>query len=184
MFRKFTVLGRHFTRAIRSAVLVALAIAMAVPPIAFAQAIRRTDDLTRILGAGGAADLLEGLSTPQSKEDAVLTEQELADQLLGVEGKEEKVEEVKPRIAGGETLLVTATFDETPYADEESRDAALNLFDSDIYKARLLGRNTFLLEDNGLLKLPGLTEVPLAGLTEEEAGLRLMAEPMLAPLAI
>jgi protein involved in polysaccharide export with SLBB domain len=143
----------------------------------------QTNDLARILGEGGAADLVEGLTTPRSKQDAVLTDERLSE-LPRVVERLEAEEEEELRIEGGETLIITANFDDERFVAEEARLAAVSEFTSDIYRAKFLGRNTFLLEQNGVLKLPGVTSVPLAGLLEEEAALRLMAEPALAPLAI
>jgi protein involved in polysaccharide export with SLBB domain len=49
---------------------------------------------------------------------------------------------------------------------------------------RLLERNPYRLNRNGELLLPGFAAMPLAGLSEEQASLRLMAEPGLQKLVI
>jgi protein involved in polysaccharide export with SLBB domain len=191
----FTVLGRDFISGIKPAVLAGLAIALAAPSVALAQSSGRTGAQLRNLSEESTAELLQSLlPTPQSKQDAVSTDEELLEQLLDIEAEEEEEE---LRIAGGETLLITANFDDERFfvderfADSRSinealveRDEALVDFSSDIYRAKLLGRNIFRLQPDGVLELPGVASIPLLGLSEEEAALRLLAEPMLAPLAI
>jgi polysaccharide biosynthesis/export protein len=48
----------------------------------------------------------------------------------------------------------------------------------------LEGRHTVILDDQGRLSLPGLRDVPLAGLDGDQAALRLMAEPRLGGLFV
>ena len=194
----FRVLGRDRISGIKSAVLAGLVVAIGMPSITLAQT---TSDLNRLLGDEGAAELLEGLSQAQTKQEAVLGDEPPPPPELTPEEQWQQ-QQLEIRIEGGETLIMTANFDslrlfgdglnlgsqrlfdEERMAAEDSMREAINEFSSDIYKSKLLGRNTFVLEQTGVLKLPGVTSVPLAGLTEEEAALRLMAEPALALLAI
>ncbi|MEJ2161653.1 MAG: SLBB domain-containing protein, partial [Chromatiales bacterium] len=46
--------------------------------------------------------------------------------------------------------------------------------------SRVAGSRTFVLDDNGVLLLPGIESIPLLGLTESDIELRLGAEPLLA----
>ena len=173
---------------IRSAVLVAMAIAFAAPVAALAQGLSsdQAEALMQSLGEEATADLLQSMiPAPESKQQAVSSEVLGTEQAAGTGAEQEAQPEWwEWRIKGGETLLVTATIDKEKFPDEEALDAATLEFTRDFYRAKLLGRNTFVLERNGVLELSGVTSVPLTGLSVEEAGLRLMAEPMLAPLTI
>ena len=56
--------------------------------------------------------------------------------------------------------------------------------DDDERKATINARNPYVLDRNGALRMPGIAPVSLAGLTEEQALIRLRAEPALAGLEI
>lgn len=66
--------------------------------------------------------------------------------------------------------------------DAESEDARRLM--ADINRSRIIGSHFFELDKHGVLELPGIASIPLAGLTAEEAAIRLGSEPMLAPLEI
>lgn len=179
---------------IRSAVLAGLVFA-SVASIALAQGLssKQAETLMQSLGEDRTSVLLESLvPEPQSKQEAVSANQDRVEQLRSVEFGgveeilqiEEALRQMESRVEGAAFLLITANIDEEKFPDEKSRDEASLAFNGDIYRAKLLGRNTFHLQPGGVLILPGVASIPLAGLTEEEAALRLMAEPMLAPLAI
>jgi len=74
-------------------------------------------------------------------------------------------------IEGGETLVVELTFKLELQPDEI--ETALQ--DPDL--RAVIGSQYYQLDSDGLLELPGLARVPLAGLTEEEIAKRLGAEP-------
>ncbi len=171
---------------IRSGLLAGLLVAIGVPSIAMAQTSDQTKALVRSLGEDASAKILERLiPEATSKQEATARAEALLEDLDASEAEEEKAEEEeRPRIEGGETLLVTTAIDAGKFPGGGALDAATLEFTSDAYRARLLGRNTFVVEQNGVLELPGVTSVPLGGLLPEQAALRLMAEPMLAPLSI
>ncbi len=135
---------------IKSAVLAGLVVALGMPSITLAQSGERAEALARGLGADASAELLEGLiPSPLSKQEATDRDAALLEQLDAIEAEEE--EEENPRIEGGETLLITANIDVEKFSWQEALDAATLEFTSDPYKARLLGRNTFVVEQNGVL---------------------------------
>ncbi len=74
-------------------------------------------------------------------------------------------------IEGGETLVVELIF--KLELQPEEIEAALE--DPDL--RAVIGSQYYQLDKDGLLELPGLARVPLAGLTEEEIATRLGAEP-------
>ena len=173
---------------IRSAVLAGTAVALAAPAAVLAQDLssQQAEALMQSLGQEATAELLKSvIPQPESKQQAVSSDVQGTEQLPVIQPQPaEEPGWQEWRIKGGETLLITAGIDAERFPDERALDAATLEFTSDFYRAKLLGRNTFVLEKNGLLTLAGVTSVPLAGLSVEEAALRLMAEPMLAPLAI
>lgn len=105
-----------------------------------------------------------------------------------------------PRLAAGDTVLVTLDFvrerparteivgqgvppvvipaEPAPEYTSEERDK----FNKVIELVR--ERNPYVLDRDGVLQLPGLRPIPLAGLTDQEASSRLRAEPSLFKLQI
>ena len=81
-----------------------------------------------------------------------------------------------PRIAGGDTIVVTGA------RRPDLRPEDLKPFDADPNRTRLVGSHPFVLNAQGILSLPGIADIPLAGLSAEEAEVRLEAEALLAPL--
>lgn len=81
-----------------------------------------------------------------------------------------------PRIAGGDTIVVTAA------RRASLRPEDLERFDADPNRTRLVGSQPFVLNAQGVLSLPGIADIPLAGLSAAEAEVRLEAEALLAPL--
>lgn len=90
---------------------------------------------------------------------------------------EDAEEPTEPRVAGGETLVVT--FD--PSGLEDDALARLRMQPA---LAALSGTRTWLLDNAGELVLPGVATIPLAGLSAEDIVLRLDAEPALSPYTI
>ncbi len=83
---------------------------------------------------------------------------------------------VTPRIAAGDTIVVTGVPRANLAPVERTR------FEADPNRARLIGSRPFVLDARGVLALPGIADVALAGLSAEEAEVRLEAETLLAPL--
>lgn len=80
------------------------------------------------------------------------------------------------RIAGGDTIVVTGA------RRAELRPEDLKRFNADPNRVRLVGSQPFILNPQGVLALPGIADIPLAGLSAAEAEVRLEAEALLAPL--
>ncbi len=74
-------------------------------------------------------------------------------------------------IEGGETLVVDLVF--KPELQPEEIEEALQ----DPVLRAFIGSRYYQLDSDGMLELPGLGRIPLAGLTEEEISTRLGAEP-------
>jgi len=80
------------------------------------------------------------------------------------------------RIRGSDTIVIETRLKEG--ADEVlARDLM-----ADINRSRIIGSHVFELDKRGVLDLPGIASVPLAGLTAAEVGIRLRSEPLLSPL--
>lgn len=83
------------------------------------------------------------------------------------------------RIGPGMTVVVQTSLPKSglppDYIDE---------FNRDVYRVRLLGARAYEVDKDGVLHLPGIADVPLAGLTAEQAATRLKAEPLLDRLNI
>jgi protein involved in polysaccharide export with SLBB domain len=81
------------------------------------------------------------------------------------------------RVSGGETLVIAI-------AMPSGNGTAAELVEDRREVADLVGTRTYDLTDSGMLILPGVANVPLAGLLANEVALRLKAEPLLAPFEI
>jgi len=79
----------------------------------------------------------------------------------------------EPRIIGDDTLVVSSKLKE----DAKSRD--INDFMADPNRSRLLGSRLMKLDRRGILDLPGIASIPMAGLSADDVALRLGAEPLL-----
>jgi len=102
---------------------------------------------------------------------------EFPDSMLPVEPEtEELVPEERP-LAAGDTIILRL---ELPLELSESdRRAELELLEEDERISRLMGAATYRLNASGVLVIPGVARIPLAGLSELEAAERITAE---APL--
>jgi len=85
-----------------------------------------------------------------------------------------------PLFKAGDTLVLSISAREPespalPPAEQEARDALMQ---------RLLNANPYKLDSLGRLVLAGVGEIPLSGLTEQQATTRLAAEPSLSQLSI
>ncbi|CAN5355987.1 SLBB domain-containing protein [soil metagenome] len=95
-------------------------------------------------------------------------DEELRRRLLGLEDEEEDEE---PRVEGDDLLIVNFMLEDDLAADEEL------LVTEDPRLSRLIGSRTYKLDPSGVLTIPGVTTIPLAGLLAEEAASRIEAEP-------
>jgi protein involved in polysaccharide export with SLBB domain len=84
----------------------------------------------------------------------------------------------EPRIEGGDTIVVRTAFKEELDPDE------IKDFLADANLARLLGSRAMRVSKRGVLELPGVASVPLAGLSAEEVAIRLSSERLLDILDI
>jgi len=78
---------------------------------------------------------------------------------------------VEPRFNAGDTLVISFETRETVAADVATTAMLQRLADS----------NPYVLDSSGVLHLPGVQSIPLAGLNVEEASVRMGAEPALRP---
>ncbi|MEM6818431.1 MAG: SLBB domain-containing protein [Pseudomonadota bacterium] len=117
--------------------------------------------------------LLEEFGLPQSanSQPAQLEFPDVTRPLL-----ESPEQDSEPRVAGGETVVIR-------FSEATENEGVVDLELSPEVEL-LLGANVYELSPNGQLELPGVTTVPLAGLTSEEVMLRLSAEPLLEGLDI
>lgn len=83
-----------------------------------------------------------------------------------------------PRAQAGSTIVIS-----TRLKDDIAVEDAADLL-ADVNLVRIVGQHAFRLDKNGVLELPGIASVPLAGLTAEQIAVRLAAEKLLAPLEI
>jgi protein involved in polysaccharide export with SLBB domain len=158
---------------------------IAVPAQTPAQGISAQDlaILQQSLPPEERARLLESVkgraarAAPPTTEEAAATASEASPESEEVVAAEMVAAEVL-RAKGGDTIVVNARF-----KDEIEPEEAVKLL-TDVNFARLVGQNAFRLDRQGLVHLPGVTDVPLAGLTGEEMAIRLSAERRLAPLLI
>jgi len=98
--------------------------------------------------------------------------------LAAIEGLAEEIDSDVLRIQGNDTIVVEVTLK----GGEES--AELRQLMADINRSRIIGSHVFKLDKRGVLELPGIASIPLAGLTAEEVAIRLGSEPLLAPVKI
>jgi len=82
------------------------------------------------------------------------------------------------RVRGDDTLVIEAEFAK----DIDKRK--IDSFTADANRTRILGSRSYRVDKNGVLALPGVATVPLAGLTADEVAVRLQAEPLLEILDI
>jgi len=116
-------------------------------------------------------------STPQATDSA-----------FRLNGSEELEELEEPRIEPNGTLVIETRLaggiDADTDTDSDLEQEALEELNEDVYRVRLLGTRFFEVDQDGILNLPGIASIPLAGLTAEEAAMRLQAEPLLRKLKI
>lgn len=82
------------------------------------------------------------------------------------------------RIGGGDTIVVTTKLKESANAED------VQMLMADINRSRIIGSRVYKLDKLGILDLPGIASIPLAGLTADQIGIRLGSEPLLEPLRI
>lgn len=106
---------------------------------------------------------------PQAVEQPVQSEQMLLPVLEGLEMADEE-----SRLAAENSIVLTLQFPEE--LDVKKRAEIDRRLKEDRWLAELEGSNTFKLDEYGVLHLPGVASIPLAGLTVEEAARRIEAE--------
>jgi len=90
---------------------------------------------------------------------------------------EEEPVDMEPRLGAESSIVLTLQLPED-LAAREKADID-RLLEEDQWLAELKGSNTFELDDDGVLHLPGVASIPLAGLTVDEAARRIVAEDAL-----
>jgi protein involved in polysaccharide export with SLBB domain len=91
---------------------------------------------------------------------------------------EDEIPAVDPR--AGENSRLVINFDQRPFLDEQE----LEEIENDRVLRRIAGSRYYELDDEGVLKLPGLSPIALLGLSSEQIAQRLGAEPDLAKFDI
>jgi polysaccharide export outer membrane protein len=95
----------------------------------------------------------------------------------GMDDEEFELRPRKPKIRARDTVLLEVRLQPVPAgaparsADETDRLEAM--------RGRVTRRNPYKLDGSGVLELPGVAPIPLAGLTEEQANARLNRDPAL-----
>lgn len=135
--------------------------------------------LLDMLPAGQRAVLLDQYRRRQTGQPAQTTATQDPESDAGAATTDEEVRADPRIIQPGDTLIVEVMRTlEDQFAEETAREPSpepANL---------LLGRHTVQLDRYGQLTLPGLDDIPLAGLDSDQAAMRLMAEPPLADTVV
>jgi protein involved in polysaccharide export with SLBB domain len=87
----------------------------------------------------------------------------------------------EPRIAGRDTVLLDAELRELPVGQTRTAEEKTRL---EAMLQRALRGNPYKLDASGVLRIPGVAPIPLAGLTEEQATARLNCDPALSQFEI
>jgi protein involved in polysaccharide export with SLBB domain len=87
----------------------------------------------------------------------------------------------EPRIAGRDTVLLDAELRELPVGQTRTAEEKTRL---EAMLQRALRGNPYKLDASGVLRIPGVAPIPLAGLTEEQATARLNSDPALSQFEI
>ena len=88
-----------------------------------------------------------------------------------------------PNLRGRDTVLLEIDLKTTDAATSRTRTAEQNAQLKETQDLILKG-NPYKLDASGVLRLPGVAPIPLAGLTEEQATARLNSDPSLSPFEI
>jgi protein involved in polysaccharide export with SLBB domain len=88
-----------------------------------------------------------------------------------------------PNLRGRDTVLLEIDLKATDAATSRTRTAEQNSQLKEMQDLILKG-NPYKLDASGVLRLPGVAPIPLAGLTEEQATARLNSDPSLSPFDI
>ena len=88
-----------------------------------------------------------------------------------------------PNLRGRDTVLLEIDLKATDAATSRTRTAEQNAQLKETQDLILKG-NPYKLDASGVLRLPGVAPIPLAGLTEEQATARLNSDPSLSPFEI
>ncbi|MBP6106647.1 MAG: SLBB domain-containing protein [Steroidobacteraceae bacterium] len=124
--------------------------------------------------------------TPGDKDEAADADQEEVPAELGMPGMTAKLPR-EPRIRASDTVLIEAKLRPAAPLVENERSTEKKKERSKEETARLqamldrvLRGNPYKLDVSGVLRLPGVAPIPLAGLTEKQASARLNRDPALA----
>ena len=82
------------------------------------------------------------------------------------------------RIQGSDTIVVM-----TKVKADVDESVARQMM-ADINRSRIIGKHLFKLDKRGILDLPGIASIPMAGLTADQVAIRLESEPLLSALDI
>ncbi|WP_405234265.1 SLBB domain-containing protein [Lentisalinibacter salinarum] len=167
--------------------LVVAGVLMTLAPAGYGQSVSLTPEQQRMLNQlppsqrQAALEQLRNLRTPSNgQKQASSNGEDQAMPAMPMPVPEDEEPEGPPVFASGDTLVLNVTARETegqalPPAEEQSRDVLMQ---------RLLNGNPYKLDALGRLVLAGVGEIPLSGLTEEQATMRLAADASLSQLSI
>lgn len=162
-------------------IMVLLAITIGLPPVSAQVSItpeqmRMFQSLTPEQRAAILQQLGGAVPAMPSPQEAVETTETMDFGALNLVTEEEEPEEL--RVEGADTLVIKTTLK----LDAEPADT--QEFMQDINRSRFLGTHLVKLDKRGVLRLPGITSIPLAGLSAEEVAIRLTSEPLFSLLDI
>ena len=97
--------------------------------------------------------------------------------------EEPEIRSKEPRVRGRDTVLLQVRKQEVnPVTGRGRTNDELQALETVV--ARILKGNPYRLDSGGVLRLPGINPIPLAGLTEEQAAARLNGEPQLEGMVL
>ena len=89
----------------------------------------------------------------------------------------------EPRIRASDTVLLDVTLHKIDPSTEQPRSST-DTGRLEVIRERVLRGNPYRLENNGVLRIPGVAPIALSGLTEAQATQRLTSDPLLRGLEI
>ena len=166
-------------------VTVAIAVVASSPPVLAQTPTAAQLEMLNRLPPGQRQEILRQLRERGVSIDGEEEQPEFPDLVLPPEDEEldedlEEGEEEEPRLEIGDTLVIEFNVPES----EEPPPPEEELLQQEEFLKRLKDGNPYELDTLGSLYLPGVPAIPLAGLTEEEAIIRLQAESVLRQFII
>jgi protein involved in polysaccharide export with SLBB domain len=174
--------GLRFARCLMTAMFVLIA-----APSSFAQSVNLTPEQQAMLDQlppeqrEQALQQLEQIRRGRQEESVLssTTEQETApSQATDLQASDAPGQPVEPRAQAGSRLVI----DLIP--DVFLQEHEIREIEEDPVLQRIAGSRYFELDDEAVLRLPGLSQIPLLGLTAEQIERRLGAEPELYPFTV